>query len=64
VPPNARRIAYLGSVAEAADKGLLEEFRRALRSFGYIEGQNLVIDSRRELDPARLAGLGGDLARL
>lgn len=60
-PLTIRRIAYLSSVTAQADKVRFEEFRRALRSVGYVEGQNLVIDSRHEADPARLADLAAEL---
>ena len=61
---NVRRIAYLGSVTAEADKDRLAEFRRALGTFGYVEGRNLIIDSRHEVDAARLAELAGELLGL
>ena len=59
-----RRIAYLASVTAEADRERFAEFRRALRGFGYTEGQNVIIDSRHEVDVARLADLASELLRL
>src|SRR4029079_11155294 len=59
----ARRIAYLGSVTTETDKDRLAEFRRELRALGYVEGRNLVIDSRHEVEVARLAPLANGLPR-
>jgi ABC-type uncharacterized transport system substrate-binding protein len=60
----ARRIAYLGSVTMETDRDRLAEFRRELRGFGYVEGRNLNIDSRYEVEVARLAPLANELAGL
>lgn len=61
---NPRRIAYLAGATLEADKIRLEEFRRTLKSLGYAEGQNLIIDSRHEPDPSRLADLASELLRI
>ena len=37
------RIGYLGSTAEGSD---IREFRRGLRELGYVEGKNILIESR------------------
>jgi putative ABC transport system substrate-binding protein len=59
------RIAYLSSVSAEADKERFEEFRRSMRNLGYVEGHNLAVDARWELDDAdRLAELARQLARL
>ncbi len=53
------RVGYL-----TAGDGVEEAFRRTLRGFGYVEGQNLVIEGRfaqRRLD--RLPDLAADLVR-
>ena len=57
----ARRIAYLGSVTTETDKDRFAEFRRELRRLGYVEGRNLIIDSRHEVEVARLAPLANEL---
>jgi putative ABC transport system substrate-binding protein len=42
---------------------LLEAFRQGLRDLGYVEGQNLAIESRAG-EPAQLPGLAAELVRL
>jgi putative tryptophan/tyrosine transport system substrate-binding protein len=59
-----RRVAYLGSVTAEAGKDRLAEFRRALGAFGYVEGRNLIIDSRHAVDVARLGEFASELLRL
>jgi putative ABC transport system substrate-binding protein len=49
------RLAYLAGVSVSADAPRLEAFREALRGYGYIEGQNILIETRHE---------GRDLERL
>jgi putative ABC transport system substrate-binding protein len=49
------RLAYLAGVSTSADEPRLEAFREALRDYGYIEGQNILIETRHE---------GRDLERL
>jgi len=49
------RLAYLAGVSTNADEPRLEAFREALRGYGYIEGQNILIETRHE---------GRDLERL
>ena len=49
------RVAYLAGVSVTADSPRLEAFRQGLRSYGYIEGQNIIIETRHE---------GRDLERL
>ena len=49
------RLAYLAGVSVTADAPRLEAFRQTLRGYGYIEGQNILIETRHE---------GGDLDRL
>jgi putative ABC transport system substrate-binding protein len=50
-----QRVAYLAGVSASADAPRLEAFRQALRGYGYIEGQSIVIETRHE---------GGNLERL
>jgi putative tryptophan/tyrosine transport system substrate-binding protein len=40
------RIMFLGVSSAALESGSLAAFRQGLRDFGYIEGQNIVIESR------------------
>jgi ABC-type uncharacterized transport system substrate-binding protein len=47
-PAKTPRIAYLAGVSTSADAPRLEAFRQALRAYGYIEGQNILIDTRHE----------------
>src|SRR5215472_12366039 len=49
------RLAYLAGVSTNADEPRLEAFREALRGYGYIEGQKILIETRHE---------GRDLERL
>ena len=49
------RVAYLAGVSASADAPRLEAFRQALRGYGYMEGQNILIETRHE---------GRDLDRL
>jgi len=42
------RVAYLAGVSASADAPRLEAFRQALRAYGYIEGQNILIETRHE----------------
>ena len=47
-PKKVPRLGYLAAVSASADAPRLEAFRQGLREFGYIEGQNIVIDYRHE----------------
>ena len=40
------RIMFLGVSSAALESGSLAAFRQGLRDFGYIEGQNIVVESR------------------
>src|SRR5262245_41381944 len=67
-PPaeRVRQIGFLasGSQAAMAPSVRLEAFRQALRALGWVEGQNLVIESRyAEGKPERLPELAADLVR-
>jgi putative ABC transport system substrate-binding protein len=59
------RIGYLSPFPAAADSAQLEAFRRGLRALGYIEGQNVTIETRHadgKLD--RLPDQAAELVRL
>ena len=61
-----RQIGFLasGSQAAMAPSVRFEAFRQALRALGWVEGQNLVIESRyAEGTPERLPELAADLVR-
>jgi ABC-type uncharacterized transport system substrate-binding protein len=46
-PPNGRfRIGFLGNSTPTLEADLVEAFRKGLREFGYIEGQDIQIDYR------------------
>ena len=64
-PKKIQRVGYLSSSDPAQDSARAEATRLALREFGYIEGQNIVIEYRYaegKLD--RLAELAAELVRL
>ncbi len=45
-PGNVYRIGFLGNSTAALEANLVGPFREGLRDFGYIEGQNVVIEYR------------------
>lgn len=47
-PGKVWRVAYLypGSLANPADRAIFDNFRAEMRTLGYLEGKNLVIDDR------------------
>jgi putative tryptophan/tyrosine transport system substrate-binding protein len=58
------RIGYL-TTAESADPSMNKAFRQGLRDLGYVEGRNVVIESRSAHGKAeRLPGLAAELAAL
>jgi putative ABC transport system substrate-binding protein len=64
-PKKVFRIGYLSSTDRATDAPRAEGIRRALREIGYIEGQNIVIESRHaEGKSDRYPELTADLVRL
>jgi putative tryptophan/tyrosine transport system substrate-binding protein len=67
-PPTAVRVHRLGFLSGAnptTGAGTLDLFRQALGELGYVEGQNLAIESRwGEGSDARLAEPAAELARL
>jgi putative ABC transport system substrate-binding protein len=59
------RIGYLSPFPVPADSAHLEAFRRGLRALGYVEGQNVAIETRHadgKID--RVADLAAELVRL
>jgi putative ABC transport system substrate-binding protein len=60
------RIGFLGSTSpKAPHGGFLDGFRAAMRERGYVEGKNLVLESRwAESDYARLPAFADELVRL
>lgn len=64
-PSKIARIGYLSPLSAMADSSYREAFRQGLRTFGYIEGQNAVIEARyADGRPDRLAALATELVRL
>jgi ABC-type uncharacterized transport system substrate-binding protein len=64
-PKKVSRIAYLAASPASANAGRLEAFRQGLREFGYVEGENIVIEARYadgKFD--RLPALAAELVRL
>ncbi len=59
------RIGLLSGAAPTAPPDFLEAFRQGLRELGYVEGQNIAIESRRaEGRLERLSDLAAELVRL
>lgn len=64
-PKKIPRIGYLAAVSPAADAPRKEAFRQALKDFGYVEGQNIVIEYRHEeRNFERLPKLAAELVEL
>ena len=66
-PATAEPAADRVAVARAIDRNLQEVtgFRQGLREFGYIDGQNVVVDYRfAEGQSDRIAGLAAELMQL
>jgi putative ABC transport system substrate-binding protein len=64
-PTKIPRIGYLNAVSPSAVSDRIEALRRGLRELGYVEGKNIVIESRYaegKLD--RLPALAAELVRL
>jgi putative ABC transport system substrate-binding protein len=63
-PKSLLRIGYLSVLSPSSDAARFEAFLRGLRALGYIDGQNMIIESRyAEGKLARLPDLAGELAR-
>jgi putative ABC transport system substrate-binding protein len=66
-PGKVSRVAYLypGYLANRGDRELFDAFRTELRQRGFIEGRNLIIDTRSaDGDAARVPVLAGELIAL
>ena len=64
-PTKVPRIGYLNAVSSASVSDRIDAFRRGLRELGYVEGKNIVIESRYaegKLD--RLPALAAEIVRL
>jgi putative tryptophan/tyrosine transport system substrate-binding protein len=63
--PGVARVGFLGSVSAAGYASRLEALRAGLRDFGYVEGRNLIIETRwAEGNYDRLPGLVAELLEL
>ena len=62
-PAKVPRIGFLGG-ANPRLANILGPFRQGLRELGYVEGQNVILDSRRSNDTAEFYNLAADLVRL
>jgi putative ABC transport system substrate-binding protein len=62
-PADVRRIGYLQPAGTGLPGGFYEILREGLRGLGYVEGRNLIIESRSG-DGARLGELAAELVRL
>jgi putative tryptophan/tyrosine transport system substrate-binding protein len=45
-PKKLRRVGFLGNSTLALEKDLVEAFRQGLRDFGYLEGEDIIIEYR------------------
>jgi putative ABC transport system substrate-binding protein len=62
---NVHRVGYLGSGSATVYPRAVEAFRQGLRELGWVEGKNIVIDSRfAEGRPDRLPDIAAELVRL
>ena len=63
--PKKYRIGYLTGSSEAASQPFLAAFSGALRDLGYVEGRNLIVDTRfADGNFERLPSLVGELVKL
>ena len=64
-PKKVHRVGWLASGSSSASQPRYDAFRQGLRDFGYVEGQNIVIEHRyAEYQLARLPELAAELVRL
>jgi len=64
-PAKVARIGFLSSLSPAAVSARMDAFRQGLRELGYVEGKNIVIESRwAEGKTERLPELAAELVRL
>src|SRR6266699_804775 len=63
-PAKVPRIGYLAGITAEAQSARIEVFRQGLRELGYVEGKNVVIESRyAEGKSDRLPTLAAELVR-
>jgi len=58
------RIGYIWLGREGGGDDVLARLREGLRAYGYVEGRNLVLETRHTDDPARLPALAAELVAL
>jgi putative ABC transport system substrate-binding protein len=64
-PPKVPRIGYLSANSASTNPTRIEAFRQGLRELGYVEGKNIVIESRyADGKPDRVPVLAAELVRL
>jgi putative tryptophan/tyrosine transport system substrate-binding protein len=64
-PKKVPRIGFLVASSASANSARVEAFRQGLRELGYVEGKNIIIESRfAEGKTDRLPALAADLVRL
>ena len=64
-PTKVHRIGWLRTWSPLADQPFVEALRQGLRDLGYVEGRNILIESRyAEGHPDRLSALAAELVRL
>ncbi len=64
-PKKIPRIGYLNAVSPSSTSDRIEAFRQGMRELGYVEGKNIVIESRyAEGNLDHLPALAADLVRL
>ena len=64
-PRKIPRIGYLAGITPTAQSARIEAFRQGLRELGYMEGKNIIIESRyAEGNPDRVRTLAAELVSL
>jgi putative ABC transport system substrate-binding protein len=64
-PKKIPRIGYLAGITRTAQSARIEAFRQGLRELGYMEGKNIIIESRyAEGKPDRVRTLAAELVSL
>jgi putative ABC transport system substrate-binding protein len=57
----ARRLPHIGYLSVGFGSLGTDAFREGLRDFGYVDGQNVLIEYRRADEPGQLDGLAAEL---
>src|SRR5688572_32138702 len=64
-PSRVWRVGYFGSARQTEyTRSLFEAFHLRLQELGYVEGRNLILVRRADVDLARLPGLAAELVSL